>query len=975
MTDFSLEERFPEMKPISSPPSLSTVNGMGLMAYGSRDHDPLTNTYVKTHCLCLLFFPIVALGAYRVADAPGGGWYFLGKVPLSRLARFWNCLILGGIACGIGLFFWFRHIGSPEYLARQQLEQAAELAEAKQIGKAAQLYARVANGPTTYTRQAVEKVSALLDAPPEGVTPEEAAEALRVAIALHEKWADVLPALYERGVHLANRYAAEQPRGALALLDLLAPVAPDLTRLAEQQAPVLEKLVAAEPDSVEYASRLAQAYEVRKQLDRCEKLLAPHAGKLGDSEGARVLALVRIRQGNLDEAERLLTAYTEPRLEKRQQLARDLQQAQQLLEDRALQDLRTGKIANFDYARFKRAGPDERRKMLHHFLLNQVKDDAAVRTARAALERERNVVGAALDLGMVLIQRAQGLKGEARTAALVKAEKTFLALRGAAGPGEEVTINLGEVYYWLGKQGEGKVVLDKLLRDRGRDPRVLLRVSSALRRVGEGSEARRLAEEAFERSTTPEAKETAADLRAALATELDDRITWLKRSNTQDPLIQADLSAALGQKAVQENNEDEAIRHFREAAAGYDRLPLNAATLNNGALVHSQLYRLSGDREDFLRASRMMDRALAQHPGDSILLRNSAAFALEGAVHEVVGPSLDLKVLRGLSGLSLLPYLYTDQAGRDQLAARLRAHPAFARSVQQQERLLVLAPRNVLGPASLAMLYTTVQDVPALRKLEEQMRKVELDLERSTKETLETYQGKNQERMRTEYKGRLAQRRKALEAARKLGGATQAAAVAELVLEMGRADGLGLPLDPNELIRLAEEADRAAPSHGTRLQLIGALITRAGRTLAASNKTYAAWVARSRRALGHGSLLALALSESGPLRDAVRKNPDMRRAMDLERKAVQAFPGESNPWAWALLRDAYPDEAARLVKLLSSDETGRLLEVLGKKLSPLSAQGAVTQFWTCRMMGNEAEARAVLRRAAARGIPLPFDVP
>src|SRR5262245_29593490 len=84
MNDY-LNERFPEMEPISGPPTLSTINGIGSMVYGQRDFDAETGTYVKTQCFCLLFIPIMALKAFRVADAPGGGWYFLGRVPLSSL--------------------------------------------------------------------------------------------------------------------------------------------------------------------------------------------------------------------------------------------------------------------------------------------------------------------------------------------------------------------------------------------------------------------------------------------------------------------------------------------------------------------------------------------------------------------------------------------------------------------------------------------------------------------------------------------------------------------------------------------------------------------------------------------------------------------------------------------------------------------------------------------------------------------------
>src|SRR4029450_12844899 len=84
---------FPEMRPVGSPPSLSSVNGIGFNIYGSRDYDAESGTYVKTRFFTVVFVPILALGAYRVADAPGGGWYFLGRVPLSGLAEAWNCVL------------------------------------------------------------------------------------------------------------------------------------------------------------------------------------------------------------------------------------------------------------------------------------------------------------------------------------------------------------------------------------------------------------------------------------------------------------------------------------------------------------------------------------------------------------------------------------------------------------------------------------------------------------------------------------------------------------------------------------------------------------------------------------------------------------------------------------------------------------------------------------------------------------------
>jgi hypothetical protein len=106
MSESDLSSRFPNLRPIHKVPSLGTVNGIGTAVYGSRDHDPETGTYVKTHGFVVLFVPIVSLGAYRVADAPQGGWYFIGREPLSGLAKLWNLCVLLLVLGGAGLIGW-----------------------------------------------------------------------------------------------------------------------------------------------------------------------------------------------------------------------------------------------------------------------------------------------------------------------------------------------------------------------------------------------------------------------------------------------------------------------------------------------------------------------------------------------------------------------------------------------------------------------------------------------------------------------------------------------------------------------------------------------------------------------------------------------------------------------------------------------------------------------------------------------------
>src|SRR4051794_38003230 len=71
-------DKFPDLRPIQHPPALTRINGIGTIVMGSRDPDPETGTYVTTLVVTAVFVPVLAVGASRVADAPGGGWYFVG---------------------------------------------------------------------------------------------------------------------------------------------------------------------------------------------------------------------------------------------------------------------------------------------------------------------------------------------------------------------------------------------------------------------------------------------------------------------------------------------------------------------------------------------------------------------------------------------------------------------------------------------------------------------------------------------------------------------------------------------------------------------------------------------------------------------------------------------------------------------------------------------------------------------------------
>ena len=49
-----------------------TFNGLGTTIYGKRDVDPTDGSYIVTKWFVILFFPIVALGSYRVIKEKQG---------------------------------------------------------------------------------------------------------------------------------------------------------------------------------------------------------------------------------------------------------------------------------------------------------------------------------------------------------------------------------------------------------------------------------------------------------------------------------------------------------------------------------------------------------------------------------------------------------------------------------------------------------------------------------------------------------------------------------------------------------------------------------------------------------------------------------------------------------------------------------------------------------------------------------------
>jgi tetratricopeptide (TPR) repeat protein len=879
------------------------------------------------------------------------------------------------LAVGVGVSIpLYQHANSPGYRAGRQLAEADRLVEEGQPGKAAGIYRQLAQGSSEHAGKALDRIKGLLEGTVRAAPAADAVAIFEAAIALGQGRG--MPAdLFERGRHWAQTHGAANPRCAVAVLDAVGPFAPKPADVQGALRPLLERLVRDNPQDVELATRLAVAYDAAGRRADCEKLLTPHRDKLGDGEGARILGQVLAARGQLDAALPLLRAYTDKRLAEYRVAIKEFQTAAHEFQQQVFAEIDRGGAADFPYDRYANAGQDERQAIEREYITARMKADPALVEKWAAVSRFNGAVEAALQLGTLRLQRAQGMdNAAARRAELKAAEETFLGVSDIAGRWQEYRLNLGQVYYWLGKHAEGKAQFEEALKDRNRDTEMLLQVSTTLRSVGAVSEARALAEEAYNKEQNPARKFEAATTRALIPVDTRDQITWLERANPADAQIQAWLGTARGNQALQDGQDEEAAKHLRKAIEIYGKMEVNAATLNNCANAWSSLYRATGDRAALTRAAEMMERAIALQPGNSILLGNAARTTLETALQEIIGDAIDLGALRATAGLDLLSYLYRDQAGRDRLAERVRRSPRVARALSHFDRLMLLAPKGPHGYGMAESVYAFTRDAASLKRLLRRVEDAKPDAGDDNRQALDYYQGKEDARMRKEAEAALPRLDAVVKARRAKKDVTFAVAVATLVRQKTVLDSVGGQVDCDELVKLAEEAHAAVPSVSTRSTLLGALLMRAERALRRDEPAFAAMAKGPvRRALGPTYLIAAALWREGKARDAAARNADVRRAQQLLAADVARFPNDADEWTWVMLRQSHPDQAAKSAAVLRRDQVARARLALDLKLSPTSAPTALRAYWARHLAGDEKDGAAILKTFAARGVPLPWQ--
>ena len=969
------QEKFPDMKPINSAPGLGSINGFGMTVYGERDRDAETGTYVTTHCLILLFVPVFCVGAYRVANADYNSYYFVGKEPLSMFAKMWNGLVLCSIL-GIGLFIAGNaYLSSDDYVDGRKLAKADALAEEGKLPEAAETYRAVAVGKSKHKREAVQRLAAVVQDKLDELPAEDARRVLRAVIAVGQsRLPSDGPDLLSQGMELADRHGRGDPLDAMRTFEIVEPLGKEDEPVVEYRQKLVERIVETHPTNAKYVIPFAENLHEEGEIERCRQLLEGVQDQLGSTEGARILGQMLAREGRLDEAHALLVPYTEARLKRLHNAEEDFNDAYEQAQNKALARLRNGTAVGFSFDEYESATEEEQSQMVNDYLMEAVRSDSELESARLVIMEEAEIVPTALDLGIVILRRAQAMDDpDQRQTELEQAEKTFLAIRGVAGETDEYRLFLGQVYYWLDKQEEGQELFNELLAANERSTDMLTAVGSVLREVGDNVAARDMIEEAYESATSEEEKYAAAQMRALMAEEPEDEIEWLKLADPTNLSVQASLSTSLGRQAAEAGDDATAERHYGEAIETFAKLPETAASLNNSALAYLALYRVNGKRETLDKVVRRIDKAIALSPSDSILLSNASSLLMQVAMEDIIGDAIDFRSLKLPARISFLGYLYNDQQQHDEFVSRVCEHEAMQKAVSYMDKLLVLAPKQLANYQMKSSIHSYTADEEALAQLVERFEAAKPDVSESLQSAQEYYLKTNDEELLADSRDQARLLEKARTAAEEIGGTTLAVTLSIIAAHDVIRVSLGEEVDMDEIVRKSEEAQRIAPSLSTERGLISTLLFRADSNLAEANSEYRDLRDKSQRTLNASDRIALTLAPENSLREVVLQDPDVDRALSLLSDSCERISKPPSAWDWAVLRSADADRADEIAELLTKDRAGNLERKLDTLLSPASASAALRKVWQHQTNGEVDSAQAEVQRLASFNVGLPLE--
>ena len=399
MEDSELRKIFPNLTPGTSAPAMFRLNGCGLALYGSRDRHEESNTYVSTYCISLVFIPIIALKAYRISDAPNGGWYFLGTEPLSTFAKTWNALLASFIMAVIAAGVYDAHTSSPEYRAKVNMAEAIELREEGKLEKAAEQYKLVFISSAPQKKEGLEGLKELVQMGLKKGDALLAAKLFRIQVSA-EKYRYIgtqrRKELWAEAVAYLDGTIGNDLEATRHLLKTVKDIAPLPKDFEEQQLKLLERTVQNSPNSIAAVTELTTILDKKGQTERCIRLLEPLANKLGITDGARILGTYYLNQGNEEKALPIIEPYVTAMAKEVSKTNQKYSDMFKVAFDQKKRWLTTGRAYGFDYKKYKSSDKKTKAALVNKYMFTSIANDSVLKKAREAYNKACKAVPIAL---------------------------------------------------------------------------------------------------------------------------------------------------------------------------------------------------------------------------------------------------------------------------------------------------------------------------------------------------------------------------------------------------------------------------------------------------------------------------------------------------------------------------------------------------------------------------------------------------
>lgn len=368
---------------------------------------------------------------------------------------------------------------------------------------------------------------------------------------------------------------------------------------------------------------------------------------------------------------------------------------------------------------------DERLQVFETWLGEAVAQDKKMQALRAEYLALGDVVGMAMTLGTIELQRASGAAEPERSRLLGEAERVLLAIGAEAQGAAEYHLRLGQVYYRLGKGAAGEAEFAGLLA--GDDAMVKLAVVEAYRGLGLMPRARAEAEKLVD--APKPVGQLAAVKMALMSSDTDERARWLGKADPSNPFVQNELLSIEADRLIENGDRLGADRKLAQVAALYEQdAASNPVAANNAALVALRRFDCTGDRKRLADAIRLMEQARALAPDNALLLDNLGDVASVVAVDAALAGRVPIATL-GLDQSDLGAVLDLMLQGPEQgaLRAALRASPDVKRVLTVTRQVQVLAPNNLSGWRRELEWLQRLRDDAGLLALRERIRGVTIE--------------------------------------------------------------------------------------------------------------------------------------------------------------------------------------------------------------------------------------------------------